>query len=92
MSVKSWLFPLLDKNETLIRSVEGAVYDATSSSLAEYLKSPTETMVLRDEDHSIVVEAGWKRLNTLKHYWVQDGAVLRIKSRREFAPPGRGMY
>ena len=71
--------------------MENAICDPVQSSLAEFLKSPTETMVLRDEDHSTVVEGGWKRLNTLKHYWVQDGAVFRIKSRREFAPPGRGM-
>jgi hypothetical protein len=58
--------------------------------LAEFLKSPSETMILRDEDHSTVIEAGWKRLNTLRHYWVQDGAVFRIKSRRDFPPPGRG--
>ena len=56
----------------------------------EYLKSPSESTILRDEDHSTVVEGGWKRVNTLRHYWVQDGAMFRMKSRRDFAPPGRG--
>ena len=47
-------------------------------------------MLLRDEDHSTIIEGGWKRINTLRHYWVQDGAMFRIKTRRDYPPPGRG--
>ena len=45
---------------------------------------------MRDEDLSTVVEGGWKKLNTLKHYWVKEGATFRLVQRRDYAPPGRG--
>ena len=59
-------------------------------SLTEYVKSGSERAILRDEDSSTVVEGGWKKLNTLKHYWVKEGATFRLVQRRDYAPPGRG--
>ena len=57
----------------------------------EYIKSSNERAILRDEDASTVVEGGWKKINTLKHYWVKEGAIFRLIQRRDYAPPGRGM-
>ena len=57
----------------------------------EYVKSLNERAILRDEDSSTVVEGGWKKINTLKHYWVKEGAIFRLIPRRDYAPPGRGM-
>lgn len=45
---------------------------------------------MRDEDSSTVIEGGWKKINTLKHYWVKEGAIFKLVPRRDYAPPGRG--
>ena len=42
--------------------------------------TPHEEKVLRDEDSSNVVESDWKRLNTLKHYKITDGAAFRFSA------------
>ena len=62
---------------------------SSSSSSSEYLKSPRECVVLRDEDGSTELEGDWKRINTLHHYCVEDGAVFRLMRRRSPPPPGR---
>ena len=56
----------------------------------EYIKGPSERAILRDEDASTVKEGEWKKINTLKHYWIKDGALFRLIPRRDYAPPGRG--
>jgi hypothetical protein len=62
-------------------------YYLNYNSLTEYVNDRT---ILRDEDSSTVVEGGWKKLNTLKHYRVKEGATFRLVQRRDYAPPGRG--
>ena len=46
-------------------------------------------MVLRDEDMSMETDGSWKRLNTLQHYGVVDGATFRLMKRQIHAPPGQ---
>ena len=55
------------------------------------MKSSMDHMILRDEDGSTVMEGGWKRINTLRHYYVEDGAMFRLRPRKDHAPPGRGV-
>jgi len=43
------------------------------------------TRVLRDEDSSSVVIRSRKRLNTLAHYQVLDGASLALQARQLYA-------
>ncbi|XP_072239125.1 plexin-B1 [Leuresthes tenuis] len=38
-------------------------------------------LILSDEDLTSVVQGNWKRLNTLQHYKVQDGATVALVSR-----------
>ncbi len=48
-----------------------------------------EVVLLRDEDRSTIMDGTWKRINTLRHYGVRDGAILCVVPRKEHAPPGR---
>lgn len=57
----------------------------------EYRRSPTECIILRDEDGTNVSEYGWRKINTLRHYWVSDRAVFRLVPRRDIAGPGKGI-
>jgi len=43
------------------------------------------TRVLRDEDSSSVVVKSRKRLNTLAHYQLSDGASLALQARQLYA-------
>ena len=51
-----------------------------------------EHMILRDEDGSTVMEGGWKKINTLRHYWVKNNAIFRLRARKDHAPPGRSEW
>jgi plexin A len=54
----------------------------------EYRKSPTQCVILRDEDGSNMVEYGWRRINTLDHYNITDRAIFRLVPRPEKSEPG----
>ncbi len=52
-----------------------------SSLFTEWIESPSNHTILKDEDVSSVREGEWKRLNTLGHYEVPDGTCLRLVRR-----------
>ncbi|CAG0885210.1 unnamed protein product [Cyprideis torosa] len=41
-------------------------------------------IVLNDEDSTTKIEQGWKRINTLQHYEVKDGAVFNLVLRQSY--------
>uniref|UniRef100_A0A8C6Q655 Plexin-B1 n=1 Tax=Nothobranchius furzeri TaxID=105023 RepID=A0A8C6Q655_NOTFU len=45
-------------------------------------------LILSDEDLTSVVQGSWKRLNTLQHYKVPDGATVALVPRNPFAVGG----
>ena len=51
----------------------------------EWVESPSNHRILKDEDKTSVVEGDWKKINTLSHYEVPDRTCLRLV--RRFASP-----
>ena len=49
--------------------------------ILEWVESPSNHTILKDEDVSMIREGEWKRLNTLGHYQVPDGTCLRLVRR-----------
>ncbi|CAG0908938.1 unnamed protein product, partial [Cyprideis torosa] len=47
-------------------------------------------IVLNDEDTTTKIEQGWKRINTLQHYEVKDGAVFNLVLRQSY--PNRNNF
>lgn len=59
--------------------------------IIEYRRSPKECLILRDEDGSNISEYGWRKINTLRHYWVTDKAIFRLVPRSDVrASPDKG--
>ena len=58
---------------------------------SEFRTAPKEDgIILRDEDGRNDMESGWRKINTLSHYWIPDRAVFRLVTRHEKPAPGRG--
>ena len=55
------------------------------------MELPTRQQVLRDEDVTMEREGTWKRINTLKHYGIRNGALFRLVRRKEHPGPGKGV-
>jgi len=51
----------------------------------QWRSSNGQGLVIRDEDHTCVIEGEWKRINTLQHYNVQDGAQISVIPKHEQA-------
>ena len=49
--------------------------------VSEWVESPSNHTILKDEDVTSAREGEWKRLNTLGHYQVPDGTCLRLVKR-----------
>ena len=47
----------------------------------EWVESPSNHTILKDDDASSLREGEWKRLNTLAHYQVPDGTCLCLVRR-----------
>ncbi|XP_076840019.1 LOW QUALITY PROTEIN: plexin-B1 [Brachyhypopomus gauderio] len=73
------------KEKILEQTWKGTSYSqrpSTDSVHLEWRAGMAGHLILSDEDLTSVVQGSWKRLNTLQHYKVPDGATVTLVSRQ----------
>ncbi|XP_043081046.1 plexin-B1 isoform X4 [Puntigrus tetrazona] len=73
------------KEKILEHSWKGTSYSQRPSADSVHLEwraGMAGHLILSDQDLTSVVQGSWKRLNTLQHYKVQDGATVTLVSRQ----------
>ncbi|XP_066527803.1 plexin-B1 isoform X2 [Hoplias malabaricus] len=73
------------KEKILEQTWKGTSYSqrpSTDSVHLEWRAGVAGHLILSDEDLTSVVQGSWKRLNTLQHYKVPDGATVTLVSRQ----------
>ncbi|KAM9444937.1 plexin-B1 [Clarias gariepinus] len=73
------------KEKILEHTSKGTSYSqrpSTDSVHLEWRAGTAGHLILSDEDLTSVVQGSWKRLNTLQHYKVPDGATVALVSRQ----------
>ena len=58
--------------DVLYRSVKVSDRHGIATVDLEYKVQPKDSITLRDDDKSSLVDGSWKRINTLKHYKVRE--------------------
>ena len=80
-SFKCKMFPLQVKEkslDTIYRAVSYSQRPRHSDLDLEWRTGTSGRLILYDEDSTTKTEGDWKRINTLNHYRVPDGALLTL--------------